>query len=267
MSTAPQTLSAEGLCVAFGERQILADVSLRFQPGEVTAVVGPNGAGKSTLMACLAGLQTPTTGVVRIGETAPSALPDRARARRIGILPQSQEIAWAVDVETLVGLGRLPYRGALAGGPGSEDRAIVARVMAQTATTPFAQRIATTLSGGERGRVLMARALAGEPEWLLADEPLTGLDPGHQFDACDLLRQIANEGRGVVVTLHDLGLAARLADRIVVLAEGRVRADGPPHEALTEALLAEVYGVVAKVSDGDYGLSVTLLGRPPVGRP
>lgn len=259
--TARDPLTASALGMTLGGRAVLSDISLAFQPGQVTAVIGPNGAGKSTLLACLSGLLAPTTGTVGLGERDLKTLPDRERARRIGILPQSPEIAWAVDVETLVGLGRLPYRGGLGGGQGAEDRAVIAWAMEQTATTAFARRIATTLSGGERGRVLMARALAGQPEWLLADEPLTGLDPGHQFDACDLLRRIADEGRGVIVTLHDLTLAARLADRVVVLADGRVSADGPPDVALTEALLAEVYGVEARVDRDLGGLSISLLGR------
>jgi iron complex transport system ATP-binding protein len=259
--TGNDALSLEAITVVLGGRTVLSNVSISFAPHQVTAVLGPNGAGKSTLLTCLGGLMSPTAGDVLLSGRSLKTIPDRERARRIGILPQAPEVAWPVDVETLVGLGRIPYGGALGGGLGSEDRAIIARVLEQTSTAAFAQRIATTLSGGERSRVLMARALAGQPEWLLADEPLTGLDPGHQFDACDLLRAIADEGRGVVVTLHDLSLAARLADRVVVLAEGRVVADGPPREALTEALLTDVYGVDARVEDGADGLSVTLLGR------
>jgi iron complex transport system ATP-binding protein len=259
--TAPDRLQTEGLGVTLGGRRVLNDITLTFEPGQVTAVIGPNGAGKSTLLACLAGLAAPSAGVVRLGARDLNTVPDRERARRIGILPQSPEIAWAVDAETLVGLGRLPWRGMLAGGLGGEDRAIVAAAMAETATTPFAHRIATTLSGGERGRVLMARALAGQPEWLLADEPLTGLDPGHQFDACDILRRTAGEGRGVVVTLHDLTLAARVADRVIVLAAGRIAADGSPAEALTEPLLADVYGIRSRIDQTADGPSITLLGR------
>ncbi len=258
---AASTLKAEGLKVGFNGRDVLNGVSIAFQPGEVTAIIGPNGAGKSTLIDCLGWLRRPDGGAISLGDHAVGSIPDRERARRIGILPQSPEIAWAVDVETLVGLGRLPYLGPLAGGLGSGDWAVIERAMAQTEVTRFRHRIATTLSGGERGRALLARALAGEPEWLLADEPMTGLDPGHQFDTCDLFRMVAAEGRGVVVTLHDLGLAARLADRVVVLASGVVVADGPPQEALTVNLLAEVYGVEARIVEGADGFSLSLLGR------
>ena len=133
--------------------------------------------------------------------------------------------------------------------------------MAETGVAAFARRIALTLSGGERARVLMARVLAGRPDWLLADEPLAGLDPGHQFDACDLLRRMAGEGRGVMITLHDLTLAARVADRVVVLCEGRIVGDGPAEAVLTAPLLASVYGVEAAIDQGPNGLRVELLGR------
>jgi iron complex transport system ATP-binding protein len=254
-------LSASGVSVVLGGRTVVDAVSLDLRPGEVAAIIGPNGAGKSTLMTALAGLRKPQAGAVALGGLRLADLPDRTRAQRIGFLPQSPEIAWAVDVETLVGLGRTPWRGAFSGDLGSEDRAIVSRALEATHLVGFARRIAQTLSGGERARALIARVLAGEPEWLLADEPLTGLDPGHQFDACALLRRIADEGRGVAITLHDLSLAGRFADRVVVLQDGRIVVDAPPAEALTAALLAEVYGVDAEVTRDGAGLAIALHGR------
>jgi iron complex transport system ATP-binding protein len=124
-----------------------------------------------------------------------------------------------------------------------------------------ASRDVTTLSGGERGRALIARALAGEPEWLLADEPLTGLDPAHQLDAGDLFRRFARDGRGVIVTLHDLGFTARLADRVIVLAAGRIVADGPPAEALSPSVLAAAYGIETRFVQGFAGPMIELIGR------
>jgi iron complex transport system ATP-binding protein len=137
----------------------------------------------------------------------------------------------------------------------------VQRAMEVTGTERFAERIVETLSGGERARVLIARALAGEPDWLLADEPLAGLDPGHQLDAAALFRQVAGEGRGVVVTLHDLPMAARLADRVIVLAAGRVLADGPPAAALTPAVLAGAYGIEARWIEGAGRPLIEIVGR------
>ncbi|PZQ53732.1 MAG: ABC transporter, partial [Phenylobacterium zucineum] len=133
--------------------------------------------------------------------------------------------------------------------------------MAKADVAAFAARIVTTLSGGELARVLIARALAGEPEWLLADEPLAGLDPGHQLDAAALFRTLAGEGKGVVVTLHDLPMAMRLADRVIVLANGQILADGPPVEALAPTILSAAYGVTASFAKGDHGPLIEIIGR------
>ena len=253
-------LTARGLAVRLGGRAILDDLSLDIAPGKLTCIVGPNGAGKSTLMACLAGLRKPDAGEVRLGETPVLSLAHRTRARRIGFLPQTPEIAWPLEVEALVALGRSPHAGV--GTPGSADRTAIAAAMRRTEVDAFARRTVDTLSGGERGRVLIARALAGEPEWLLADEPLTGLDPGHQLDACRLFRALAHEeGRGVVVTLHDLSVALREADHVVVVVEGAILAQGPPEEALTAEVLSRAYGVEARVSAGALGPVLELLGR------
>ena len=144
----------------------------------------------------------------------------------------------------------------------ADDHAAVARAMAVTGVETFADRVVSTLSGGERARVMIARALAGEPQWLLADEPLAGLDPGHVLDACDLFRRLADEeGRGVVLTLHDLDAALRVADRVIVLAEGRVLADAAPAEALSPAVLKAAYGVEARTLDGVRGPVLEMVSR------
>jgi iron complex transport system ATP-binding protein len=186
-------------------------------------------------------------------------MPARARARRIGYLPQSPEIAWPLDVRTFVRLGRTAHRGVFGEGPG--DHAAVTRALENTNLTALAGRDITTLSGGERARALIARALAGEPDWLLADEPLTGLDLAHQLDAAKLLRGIAIRGVGVVAAVHDLAFAARAADRVVLLAEGRVIADGAPASALKPASLARAYGVEARWTEGEGGPLLDVLGR------
>ncbi|MNU88146.1 Hemin import ATP-binding protein HmuV [compost metagenome] len=253
-------LSAENLSVRLGDKTVLKGVSAVFAPGLVTAVVGPNGAGKSTLLDCLAALRTPDAGRVTLDERALGDLPPRERARRIAYLPQNAEIAWAVDGRTFVGLGRTPYVGAW--GLTAEDRAAVDRALTVTGVQAFSDRVVSTLSGGERARVLIARALAGDPQWLLADEPLAGLDPGHVLDACDLFRRLADEeGRGVILTLHDLDAALRVADRVIVLAEGRVLADAAPAEALSPAVLKAAYGVEARTLDGQRGPVLEMVGR------
>jgi iron complex transport system ATP-binding protein len=252
-------LTAKGVRVRFGARAVLDGVSLTFRPGEVAAVVGPNGAGKSTLMTCLAGLRRPDEGGVSLDGAALLKLGDRERARRIGYLPQAPEIAWRLDVRTFVRLGRTAHRGLFGQGPG--DAEAVERALARTSLAAFAERDVATLSGGERARVLIARALAGDPAWLLADEPLTGLDVGHQLDAAELLRAIARAGAGVIVTVHDLAFAARVADRVVVMAEGRVVADGGAIQALTPQVLSHAYAVDADWLGGAGGPLLDVRGR------
>lgn len=253
-------LIAQGLRVRLGDKAVLQGLDAAFQAGQVTAILGPNGAGKSTLLACLAGLRKPDAGSVRLDEDDVLGMPARRRAQRIGFLPQTPEIAWAVEAHILVGLGRTPFIGAR--GLSAEDAAAIDRAMASANVAGLADRDVTTLSGGERARVLIARALAGDPAWLLADEPLTGLDPGHQLDAADLFRRLAHEeGKGVIVTLHDLSLAARLADRILLMTDGRVLAEGAPGEALTPAVLAAAYGIEARIEAGRDGLLIEVLGR------
>ena len=252
-------ITARGLSVELGRRPILESLDLTLRAGEVTAIVGPNGAGKSTLLTRLAGLERPQGGVVELDGRPVLDLPPRQRARQIAYLEQSPEIAWAVEVRILVGLGRTPFIGAR--GLSADDAAAIDSALSRTGMTGFADRLVTTLSGGERARVLIARALAGDPQWLLADEPLTGLDIGHLLDALALRRDLAGEGRGVVATLHDLALTARFADRVVVLARGAVAADGPPAEALTPQVLREVYGVEAQLAERAGAPQLDILGR------
>lgn len=244
-------LAASNLCLTLGETRVLDDVSAAFAPGRVTAILGPNGAGKSTLLACLMGLRRADSGVVSLGGIPRNSLDRRDLARRIGFLPQTADVHWDVDVETLVSLGRFPHRGRW--GDTDADRAAVAAALAATDMARFSGRVVNTLSGGERGRALLARVLAGTPEWLLADEPLASLDPAHQIDVLDCLRDIAASGAGVVVVLHDLNQAARVADEILLMRGGRVVAHGAPDVALSPALIAQTYGVTAHVghtSDG-----------------
>lgn len=252
-------LEALGLQLEASGRAILSDVSARLEPGQVTAILGANGAGKSTLLAALAGLSTPAAGMVRLSEAPLSALAPRHRAQRLGFIPQTPEIAWGLEVRAVVGLGRLPWLGAR--GLSAADEAAVDRAMAAAQVEALADRDITTLSGGERARALIARALAGEPEWLLADEPFAGLDPRHALEAGDLFARMAGQGCGVLLTLHDLTLAARLADRVLVLGGGRVLADGPPETAMTPETLALAYGIDARLRRTDQGLAVDVLGR------
>jgi iron complex transport system ATP-binding protein len=236
-------LSIAALTVERSRRAILESISVTFTSGKVTAVLGPNGAGKSTLLGCMAGLLAPSHGSVDLDGVPLATLAADERARRIAFLPQIPEVSWPVDVATLVALGRIPFRRTASD---ADNEAAVQRALQVTHTAQWSHRVVTTLSGGERARVLLARVLAGESGWILADEPFAGLDPAHQFEAADLLRSLASRGCGVVLTIHDLALAARIADRVVVLHRGRLVADDTPEAALTPATLREVYGIEAQ---------------------
>lgn len=253
-------LFAEAVSLSLGGRAVLNQVTARFRKGEVVAIVGPNGAGKSSLLSCLAGLRRPDKGRVSLDGAVVADIPARGRARAMAFLAQTPEIAWDVDVRTFVGLGRTPHLGAF--GPSAEDVRAVDQVIAMTGLGDFASRAITRLSGGERARALIARALAGQTDWLLADEPLTGLDPGHALDTVGLFRRLAHdEGKGVVVTLHDLTLAARFADRVLLLDRGCLVADGQPGQALTPQALAMAYGVRTRTHAGEAGPLIEILRR------
>lgn len=234
----------------------LTGFSAALRPGQVTAICGPNGAGKSTLLACLAGLHRCDAGVVRLDGAPVSLLPPRVRARALGYLPQSAEAAWDVTVEVLVGLGRLPWQGAplhRSHASAADDAAAIAEAIAAMDLADLRDRPISRLSGGERARALVARVLAGRPRWLLADEPLANLDLAHAATLIARLREQAATGAGVVLVLHDLAAAMNHADRVLVLHEGKLAADGPPADALSEAVIARVWGVSARwLGDTDH---------------
>ena len=219
----------------------LEATALELRRGEITAICGPNGAGKSTLLAVLAGLLVPVTGPVSLDGAPLDNTTVRACAQAIGYLPQNAEIAWDIDVATLAGLGRLPWRTSP-----DEDRTAVERALTATDLLPLAYRRVSQLSGGERARALLARVLAGNPRWILADEPLAALDLAHQAALLRTFRTLAREGVGVILVLHDLARAMNGADRAIVLERGRIVADGMPMDALCAERLAETWGVIAE---------------------
>jgi iron complex transport system ATP-binding protein len=187
------------------------------------------------LLSCLAGLLGADAGEVTFDGAKLPSLHPRERARRIGYLPQSGEIAWDVSVRNLVALGRLPH--------GDRGDAAIERAMGSCDLSSLAERACSTLSGGEKARALLARVLAGEPRWILADEPLAALDLAHQLALLATLKEAAINGVGVVLVLHDLALAMNHADRLLVLDRGAVMADGDPQMALSEAHIRDVWGV------------------------
>ena len=247
-------LAVNDLTISLSGRPVLQGVGLSASPGEVVGLLGPNGAGKSTLMRALAG-QVAATGAMHLGEHDLSRLPPTARARLMAYLPQSRTIGWRLTVRDLVGLGRLPWRGyGVRLRPHDEEA--VSRALELMDIVDLADRPATELSGGEQARVLAARAVAQETPLLVADEPASGLDPAHQMLMMRALRGLAREGRAVLVSLHDLTLAARWCDRVVILKEGRVVAEGTPETVMTARNLAAIYGISAHIARDAGGLVV-----------
>lgn len=247
-------LAVEGITLRRGSATVLDDVSLVVSEGEFVGLLGPNGAGKTSLLLTALGL-LPADGETRLKGDPLMRLSASERARRVAYLPQEREISWPLPVEALVALGRTPHRAAAA--PlGVADHIAVRRAMAAMDVDQFAERPATELSGGERARVLIARALAQETPLLIVDEPTAGLDPAHQLALMEQLQNLARGGRGVLASLHELGLAALFCDRLVVLKDGRKVAEGAPDAVLSDELLATVYGVRAMTQRVDGRLFV-----------
>jgi iron complex transport system ATP-binding protein len=242
--TASAFLTARGLNVTLSGRAVLTDVSLALSPGHLVALVGPNGAGKTTLLRALAGL-VPSDGAIDVGGEALSSLPLRERARRFAYLPQGHIVHWPLPARDIVALGRYPHGATDPARLSPKDTDAVLRAMRATDVMEFSERRVTELSGGERSRVALARVLAVEAPVILADEPTSSLDPRHQIDVMKTLRAAADEGTLVIVVTHDLGLAARFADTVLVLSDGRLVSQGAPADALSEQVMAEVFRISA----------------------
>jgi iron complex transport system ATP-binding protein len=247
-------LMAEHVHVKKAGRAILDDVSLEAGAGDFLAVIGPNGAGKSTLLSVLAGLTKPDKGDISLDGKNFSEIPRKILAARRAWLPQNPACDWPLSVERLVALGLTPILPAFGGLPAQFEPAIARALEACDLVGRRAQPV-TTLSGGEFSRAMLARALVGEPDILIVDEPVAGLDPRHAMDCAHRLKAYAGSGKLVIAALHDLTLAARHASRIVALKDGRVVGDG----ALTADLIAKVFDVEAEIrGEGAYA-SVTVL--------
>lgn len=256
------TLSAHGVTVRRGGAPILADVGCVLEPGMFVAVVGANGAGKSTLLSVLAGLLKPDAGDVRLDGRPLAALPRRELARQRAYLPQSPRAEWPIPVERLVALGLLPQLPAFGGLPGGLEPRLT-RALEACDLLDRRTQAATTLSGGELARAMLARALIGRPEILIADEPIAGLDPRHALDGVARLAAFAGEGRLVVAALHDLTLVARHATHVLALRDGRLAAFGPTAQVLTRDMVRAVFDVDARLTGSGPRAAVDFIGPVP----
>jgi iron complex transport system ATP-binding protein len=235
-------IEASDIVVRFGPTTLLSAVNLVVRRGEMVGLVGPNGSGKTTLLRVLAGLRSPESGRVRYGGRTMPQIGARELARKVAFLAQGGSVHWPMRVDALVALGRLPHRRPFAG-LDAADREAIDRAIVAADVASLRRRTMQQISGGERMRVLLARALAVDAQMLLADEPVTALDPLHQIQVMELLRALVRKGRGGVVVLHDLALAARFCDRLILLAHGGILAEGPALDVLSDANLARAYGV------------------------
>lgn len=235
-------LEARNISVAIHGKELVSRASLHVSGGELVGLIGPNGAGKSTLLRALLGIREADGGDVLLDGQPFRAMPARERARAVAFLPQERRVEWRLPSYDIVMLGRYPHQGTL-GGSSPEDRAAVNRAIEAVDGNDLRDRPVAVLSGGERTRILLARALAVEAPLLLVDEPTAALDPYHQLHVMEILRDRARSGAGVLAVIHDLALAARFMDRLILMNSGEIVADGPPQAVLTPDLLASIYRI------------------------
>lgn len=240
-------LAARGLSAGYPGRTVIDALDLEIAPGRVTMIIGANACGKSTLLGVLARLRPPMAGTIELDGVDASTLSRRGFARTVGLLPQQPSAPEGLTVAELVSRGRHPHRGVFQRWS-AEDSAIVDAALASTGMTELADRPVGDLSGGQRQRAWIAMALAQDPRILLLDEPTTFLDLSHQIEVLDLLRELnRTQGTTIVVVLHELNLAARYADELVVMSQGRIVAHGAPAEVLTADVVSEAFSLDALV--------------------
>lgn len=253
-------LQAKNIALQLGSASILNQINLTLNDGELLGLIGPNGAGKTSLLRILAHLQKPSRGELQLNNKPVSHLDRKQLAQTIGYLAQGAPAHWPLHVRRLVELGRLPYLA-----PWSKlcdnDHRIVEQAMTMAEVSHLANRIVSTLSGGERMRVLIARLFATQPTIILADEPTAALDPYHQLHTMELLREHCDRGGSGVVVMHDLNIAARFCHRLLLLHHGEMVSEGSALHVLQPERLQQVYGISAQVLNNDSGLSVIAHSR------
>lgn len=239
-------LTAESLKVRLGKREVLHGIDLEARPGETLAIIGPNGAGKSTLLRTAAGILRPSHGVVRLGDLDISRLRPRERAQQVGLVPQEHRIQYPFTAEEVVGMGRYAHQGPLAGAR-RDDLQHIEAALEQTRIEHLRQRDASTLSGGERQRMMIARVLAQDPAVVLLDEPTASLDLAQAHHVQQLIHALAEQGKTVLVVLHDLEQASRIAKQAILLDHGQVIAHGEIEEVIAPGPIRQAYGIDATI--------------------
>ncbi len=252
-------LLADRVSVSLGSATIVRDADVQLTRGRLTILVGPNGAGKTTLVRALAGL-IPSRGTIRLGDREIASISVQERARQIGYLPQGNVFHWPISVAAVVELGRYPHGDPFTS-PTDRDREAVHSALVATGTEAFAARPVTSLSGGERARVALARVLATQAPVILADEPTVSLDARHQLVVLQLLRDAARRGGAILAVLHDLSLAARFADEVILMQTGTIVAHGQAKETLTASVIADAFGVDVAMIEMD-GATIPVPRRP-----
>ncbi len=253
-------LEAKGLSYSVEGKPLVADASFALDRGSLTMLVGPNGAGKTTLLQLALGLMRPDSGSSSLDGTDVSSMSAMQRARKVAYLPQQRPLVWPQPVRDIVALGRFAYGGA-PGRLSREDEAATARAIAACDLEGFEERAADTLSGGELSRIHLARALAAETPFLVADEPVAALDPRYQHEVLRIFAKAASEGKSLLTVVHDLSLSARYADRLIWMKGGRIVADGTPRETITSERLRDVFEIETRIdATRDEVFSLDILG-------
>lgn len=241
-------LIVDNISVELGKNTILSNIKAQFVEGRICTILGPNGAGKSTLLKAISGLVPVQSGNILLDDRDISNLTSLNRARKLAYLPQNYNVAWDILVRDVVALGRFSHRTSAA-----ENANAIEQAMQITDTARFSERTTGQLSGGEFARVMLARVAAGKPDWILADEPLASLDPAYQLDMVSRLREIAERGTAVIIVLHDINLAAKLADDVVMLKDGHILAAGAAEDELSIENLSKLYDIEVKTITGNDG--------------
>lgn len=251
-------LDLEAIDARYGTRHAVRGVSLTVEAGEVVGLVGPNGAGKSTLLRIASGILRPLTGTVRLEARPIESMTRRDIARSLALLPQAAFTDFSYSAREIIEIGRFAHRGAF-GALGARDELALRAAIRDAGVEGLVTRRFQELSEGEKQRVLLARCLAQEPRVLLLDEPTASLDIRHAWALMRAVRARALAGIAVIAAIHDLALAARVCDRVIVLSNGEIRSEGPPEEALSSEVIAEVFGMRARVTREPEGIVITIV--------